>query len=73
MKHVFNAKLTQFYQGLPANDLDDADLNDEQKALLAHGVEKGLYAPVQPVGKKGKADVVQPSAPSAENSTEGAA
>jgi hypothetical protein len=38
-----------YYAGLPALDLDDADLSDDQRVLLADGVEHGLYTPV---GKK---------------------
>lgn len=58
MKYTYNRDLGWFYEGLPATDLDDADLDDGQKQLLAVAVQAGVYAPVQPVGlKKGKADV----------------
>lgn len=32
-----------FYPGLPVGDLDESTLTDEQKALLAAAVAKGVY------------------------------
>ncbi len=36
----------KFIQGLPAIDIDDTTLTDEQKALLAGAIESGLYKAV---------------------------
>lgn len=33
----------QYFQGLPATDIDESTLTDEQKALIPLAVEKGLY------------------------------
>ena len=33
----------QFLVGLPARDLDDSELNDEQAGLLELGLQLGLY------------------------------
>jgi len=42
-----------FYQGLPATDLDDSTLSDNQKVLLAAGTARGMYTPVsEPKPKK---------------------
>ena len=49
----------EYYPGLPACDLDDATLTAEQKKLLAAGVSKGIYKPVDASAQpksKGKDD-----------------
>lgn len=43
-KYIYTGKGENF-PGLPANDLDDAELDDAQKILLKMAVEIGLYAP----------------------------
>ncbi len=41
------------FQGLPARDLDDQDLTNEQKQLLAQGVALGMYLPpIPPAAEK---------------------
>jgi hypothetical protein len=50
MKYIY-AKPGYFYPGLPARDLDDSELDDEQKGLLVGAVTQGVYTPVQ-AGKK---------------------
>jgi len=46
------AKPGNFIQGLPARDLDDKELSDEQRALLAEAVKQGIYlAPIPPATK----------------------
>ncbi len=42
MKYKY-VKLDEFIQGLPANDLDDADLNEHEKVLLEGAVAMGIY------------------------------
>lgn len=44
-----------FYPGLPALDLNEANLTPEQKALLKTGVEHGMYEVVAHAPKKPKA------------------
>lgn len=46
MKYKYTPSNGEYYQGLPAQDLDDTNLSDEQKLLLAAGVAKGIYKPV---------------------------
>lgn len=53
MNYTYNKASGQFWQGLPACDLNDEDLNDDQKALLKAGVDAGVYKPV-PVPAKSK-------------------
>lgn len=62
----------RYFQGLPAADLDDANLDDGQKALLETAVRAGIYVQVQPVGqKKGRSVTdVQPTEASAEKPLE---
>ena len=38
---------TDYLEGLPACDLEDSALNDAEKKLLAMGVLRGIYVPVQ--------------------------
>ena len=47
MKFI-HVKTDLFLQGLPARDLDDTELNDEQKALLVEAVSQGIYQVVTP-------------------------
>jgi hypothetical protein len=42
MKWLF-VKQGHFLQGLPARDLDDSELDTEQKALLEDAVAQGIY------------------------------
>ena len=50
-----------FYPGLPAQDLNDADLSDDQKALLQIGVDAGIYAPiVEKPAKPARSEPVEP-------------
>jgi hypothetical protein len=38
---------TDYLEGLPACDLEDSALNEAEKKLLAVGVLRGMYVPVQ--------------------------
>ena len=33
-----------WYSGLPVTDFDDGDLTEDQKLILAGGVDRGVYA-----------------------------
>lgn len=44
----------EHYQGLPMIDLDDADLTDDQIALLALATERGYYKTVQDLVESGE-------------------
>lgn len=44
-----------YLHGLPAQDLDDTKLDEDQKALLERGVAYGLYEPVEEPVKAKKA------------------
>ena len=46
----------QFYQGLPAGDIDDSELNAEQQITLGAAVAAGVYEPINeaPVRKPRK-------------------
>jgi hypothetical protein len=52
-KYVGGEEGDQWFQGLPARDLDDATLTSEHANLLAVAVEKGIYQVVE----RGKASV----------------
>lgn len=43
-----------YFLGLPATDLDDEELNDDQKKLLKVGVQVGIYKLDKPTGKSVK-------------------
>lgn len=43
-----------YFQGLPAEDLDDVLLTDEQKKLLGAGVALGMYVPQATAAPKRK-------------------
>lgn len=45
-KHV---KPDQFYQGLPAGEIDDSTLDVEQQILLGAAVAAGVYEPISEV------------------------
>ena len=51
MKYLY-VRPGESFDTLPARDLNDADLSEEQKALLARAVELGIYKPA--VEKKAK-------------------
>jgi hypothetical protein len=53
MKYKY-IKTDHFIQGLPANDLDDTELTEEQKVLLATAVESGIYEPASKKKKEEK-------------------
>ena len=53
MKYI-HIKKDHYYQGLPAGDLDDADLNDSQKLLLSEAVVQGVYAAAKPAREAGR-------------------
>lgn len=36
----------QWYQGLPAEDVDDVDLTAEGREILLHGIVQGVYVAV---------------------------
>lgn len=55
MKYI-HVLTDHYYQGLPIGDLDDKDLNDEQKILLAAAVKMSVYAPLKEAGKKVKGE-----------------
>lgn len=65
MKYIY-VKTSHYIQGLPARDLDDKELSDEQKAMLAEAVAKGIYkagSPVRDAPKKkstGETNVSEP-------------
>lgn len=48
-----------FFQGLPAIDLDDTDLTDSQIALLIIAAERGLYRTVGDLIQNGQTAVAQ--------------
>ena len=50
-----------YMSGLPANDLDDADLSENQQALLSEAIDQGLYTVTK--SRSTKPDQKAPSAP----------
>ena len=47
MRYLYDGS-GRYLLGLPARDLDDAELGDEQRELLAAGVAAGIYAAPEP-------------------------
>ena len=45
MKYIYQGK--GYIEGLPAQDLEDTELTEEQKVLLERGVKAGLYKPAK--------------------------